>query len=62
MIDKKHKRRFNNYPYQSRKKNYFPLASSGGFGQLLSVTYLGMLLAATDQIHSEAATPTAPKF
>ena len=38
------------------------LASLGCFGHLLSVTYLGMLLSANDQIRSKAATPTASKF
>ncbi len=50
--------------YQDRRvRKITPcLASLGGFGPLLSVTYLGMLLSANDQIRSKAATPTASKF
>ncbi|MDE6006939.1 MAG: hypothetical protein K2G67_05245 [Muribaculaceae bacterium] len=38
------------------------LASLGAFCRLLSVTYLGMLLSASDKIRSKPATPTTPKF
>ena len=44
------------------KKSYFCLASLGVFVRWLSVSYIRMLLSASEQIRTKAATPTTPKF